>query len=230
MRRSGEKLRLGAFFNPTGHHVASWRHPDVPGGRRDQFRSLRRDCAHRRARQDGPGVPCRQHLGSRGASRGARPLGAVHRQHGADHAPVGARRGDEPDRPGRHRVDQLQRALSRGAQVRLDRSHQQRARRLEPGHFGAGRRRLQFLARRALRARRYATNGRASSPRSWSGCGTAGTTMRSSATRRAASFSIPPRCIRSITRASGSRCADRSTSRVPRKDGRSSCRRADRRT
>jgi N-acetyl-S-(2-succino)cysteine monooxygenase len=27
MRRSGEQLRLGAFFNPTGHHVASWRHP-----------------------------------------------------------------------------------------------------------------------------------------------------------------------------------------------------------
>ena len=27
MRKSGEKLRLGAFFNPTGHHVASWRHP-----------------------------------------------------------------------------------------------------------------------------------------------------------------------------------------------------------
>jgi N-acetyl-S-(2-succino)cysteine monooxygenase len=25
-RRKGE-LRLGAFFNPTGHHVASWRHP-----------------------------------------------------------------------------------------------------------------------------------------------------------------------------------------------------------
>ena len=27
MREPGEKLRLGAFFNPTGHHVASWRHP-----------------------------------------------------------------------------------------------------------------------------------------------------------------------------------------------------------
>jgi hypothetical protein len=27
MRKAGEKLRLGAFFNPTGHHVASWRHP-----------------------------------------------------------------------------------------------------------------------------------------------------------------------------------------------------------
>ena len=24
---SDGKLRLGAFFNPTGHHVASWRHP-----------------------------------------------------------------------------------------------------------------------------------------------------------------------------------------------------------
>lgn len=28
MRKAGEKLRLGAFFNPTGHHVASWRHPE----------------------------------------------------------------------------------------------------------------------------------------------------------------------------------------------------------
>lgn len=27
MNRAGERLRLGAFFNPTGHHVASWRHP-----------------------------------------------------------------------------------------------------------------------------------------------------------------------------------------------------------
>jgi FMN-dependent oxidoreductase (nitrilotriacetate monooxygenase family) len=29
MRKPGEKLRLGAFFNPTGHHVASWRHEDA---------------------------------------------------------------------------------------------------------------------------------------------------------------------------------------------------------
>jgi FMN-dependent oxidoreductase (nitrilotriacetate monooxygenase family) len=27
MRKPGEQLRLGAFYNPTGHHVASWRHP-----------------------------------------------------------------------------------------------------------------------------------------------------------------------------------------------------------
>ena len=28
MAREGQ-MRLGAFFNPTGHHVASWRHPDA---------------------------------------------------------------------------------------------------------------------------------------------------------------------------------------------------------
>src|SRR5947207_7943721 len=27
MARPSGQLRLGAFFNPTGHHVASWRHP-----------------------------------------------------------------------------------------------------------------------------------------------------------------------------------------------------------
>jgi FMN-dependent oxidoreductase (nitrilotriacetate monooxygenase family) len=27
MARSKAQLKLGAFFNPTGHHVASWRHP-----------------------------------------------------------------------------------------------------------------------------------------------------------------------------------------------------------
>ena len=26
MPRQKGQLRLGAFFNPTGHHVASWRH------------------------------------------------------------------------------------------------------------------------------------------------------------------------------------------------------------
>ena len=26
---SKRRMRLGAFFNPTGHHVASWRHPDA---------------------------------------------------------------------------------------------------------------------------------------------------------------------------------------------------------
>jgi FMN-dependent oxidoreductase (nitrilotriacetate monooxygenase family) len=29
MSRQGEKLRLGAFLYPGGHHVAAWRHPDA---------------------------------------------------------------------------------------------------------------------------------------------------------------------------------------------------------
>ena len=28
MGKEKRQLRLGAFFNPTGHHVASWRHPE----------------------------------------------------------------------------------------------------------------------------------------------------------------------------------------------------------
>ena len=30
MSRSTRQLKLGAFLMATGHHVAAWRHPDVP--------------------------------------------------------------------------------------------------------------------------------------------------------------------------------------------------------
>lgn len=30
MSRSSRQLKLGAFLMATGHHVAAWRHPDVP--------------------------------------------------------------------------------------------------------------------------------------------------------------------------------------------------------
>lgn len=36
-RRKGQ-MRLGAFFNPTGHHVASWRHPDAQADAGINFR------------------------------------------------------------------------------------------------------------------------------------------------------------------------------------------------
>jgi N-acetyl-S-(2-succino)cysteine monooxygenase len=29
MMRRNDKIKLGAFFHPTGHHVASWLHPDA---------------------------------------------------------------------------------------------------------------------------------------------------------------------------------------------------------
>src|SRR3974390_3344560 len=30
MSTTQRQMRLGAFFNPTGHHVASWGHPRAP--------------------------------------------------------------------------------------------------------------------------------------------------------------------------------------------------------
>jgi FMN-dependent oxidoreductase (nitrilotriacetate monooxygenase family) len=37
VKRKG-RMRLGAFFNPTGHHVASWRHPDAQADAGVNFR------------------------------------------------------------------------------------------------------------------------------------------------------------------------------------------------
>jgi FMN-dependent oxidoreductase (nitrilotriacetate monooxygenase family) len=38
MQRASEKMRLGAFFNPTGHHVASWRQPGAQADAGINFR------------------------------------------------------------------------------------------------------------------------------------------------------------------------------------------------
>ena len=123
---------------------------------------------------------------------GAVALGAVHRQLRADHADLGARRGDRAHRAHLHRVDQLQRAVPRRAQVRLARPHQRRPRRLEPGHLRPGRRGATTSAatsttshaERYERANEFAAGRRRR-------CGTAGTTTPSCATRRAGSSSIP---------------------------------------
>ncbi len=98
-------------------------------GRARQYPPLRRDRADRRARQVRHDLPGRFGLGAAGRHRGAVPLGAVHRQFRADHAAVGAGDGDRAHRPGGDRVDELQRALSRRAQVRLARPYQRRPRR-----------------------------------------------------------------------------------------------------
>ena len=98
MARPKAQLRLGAFFNPTGHHVASWRHPTRAGRRRHQLQALRRDRADRRARQVRHDLPRRQRLRARGQDGGAVALGAVHRQLRADHADLGAGRRHRADR------------------------------------------------------------------------------------------------------------------------------------
>ena len=136
------------------------------GRRRHQLQALRRDRADRRARQVRHDLPRRQRLRARGQDGGAVALGAVHRQLRADHADLGARRRHRAHRPHLHRVDELQRAVPRGAQVRLARPHQRRPRRLEPGHLRHGGRGAELQPRRplrpcrALRARQRVRRGR----------------------------------------------------------------------
>ena len=38
MAKRKELMRMGAFFNPTGHHVASWRHPQAQADAGVNFR------------------------------------------------------------------------------------------------------------------------------------------------------------------------------------------------
>ena len=126
----------------------------VAGRRRDQFQALRRDRADRRARQVRHDLPRRQRLRARGQDGGAVALGAVHRQLRADHADLGAGRRHRPHRAHLHRVDQLQRAVPCGAEVRLARPHQRRPRRLESRHLRHGGRGAELQPRRPLRPRR----------------------------------------------------------------------------
>jgi hypothetical protein len=43
-------MKLGAFFHPTGNHVAAWLHPDAQIDAGTNFPTLRRDHTDRRAR------------------------------------------------------------------------------------------------------------------------------------------------------------------------------------
>jgi hypothetical protein len=70
---------------------------------------------------------------------------------------------------------------------------------------------------REAHARRTGTRAPTSSPRSFSDCGTAGRTTRLSPTRSTGFTSTAPSCTSSITRASSSRCADRSPCTARRK-------------
>ena len=90
-RKPAQARRLLQSDRPPRRLVAASR---GAGRRRHQFQALRRDRADRRARQVRHGVLRRQRLRARGQDGGAVALGAVHRQFRADHADLGARRGD----------------------------------------------------------------------------------------------------------------------------------------
>ena len=129
--------------------------PHHPGGGSRQVRHDLLPGHGGRGRQPGAGA------------RRAHPRQALaHRQARADGDARRARHGDEPDRPGRDRDHDLQRALQHRPPLRLDRPYQRRPRRLEPGDVADRGRVGEFRLRRApgacraLRARRRILRGR----------------------------------------------------------------------
>jgi N-acetyl-S-(2-succino)cysteine monooxygenase len=112
------KMRLGAFFNPTGHHVASWRHPRAQADAGINFAHYL-EITRTAERGKFDMVFLADNLGVRAAHMEALSRSA---QYIADHASIRARHPHQPHRPRGHRLDELQRAVPRGAQVRFPRS------------------------------------------------------------------------------------------------------------
>ena len=140
MSRPKAQLRLGAFFNPTGHHVASWRHPNAQADAGINFKHYV-EIAQTAERAKFDMVFLADNIGVREAKMEALSRSA---QYIANFEPITliSALAAVTSRIGLtwHRLDQLQRAVPHRAQVRLARSHQRRPRRLEPGDLRAGRR------------------------------------------------------------------------------------------
>ena len=166
MARPQAELRLGAFFNPTGHHVASWRHPQAQADAGINFEHYV-EIAQTAERGKFDLMFLADNVCVREAEMEALSRSA---QYIANFEPLtllSALAGvTEPHRPRRHRVDQLQRAVPCGAQVRLARSHQRRPRRLERRHLRHGGRGATTSAATSTTATPSATTRAASSSRS----------------------------------------------------------------
>ena len=185
------QLHLNLFLHDTGHHEASWRLPQADAlANLDLAYELRLTRLAEAAKfdsvflADGPGV--------RG-SVAKRPDGAS----GTDRRADRARRRHQPDRPDRHGVDVVQRALQPGPAPRLARRHLGGPGRLEHRHHRGRRGGAELragqpaAAPRALRAcGRVPARSRRSS-------GTPGPTTRWSPTRSAGVHAEPDK-VRAI--------------------------------
>ena len=115
------QMRLGAFFNPTGHHVASWRHPRAQADAGINFQHyVEITRTAERAKFDMVFLAdnvCVREANMEALSRSA--------QYIANFEPLtllsALSAADQPYRPRGDRLDQLQRAVPRRAQVRLAR-------------------------------------------------------------------------------------------------------------
>ena len=105
------QMKLGAFFHPTGHHIASWLHPEAQidaGTNFEHYIELAQTAergkfdlmflADALATRDG-NLECTE------------PLAAIYGLFRADHVAVGNSRGDQAHWLGFDRHHKLQRAL-----------------------------------------------------------------------------------------------------------------------
>ncbi len=116
------QMRLGAFFNPTGHHVASWRHPRAQADAGINFQHYL-EITRTAERGKFDMVFLADNLGVRQAHMEALSRSAQYiANFRADYAAVGACDPHQPYRSRCHRFDELQRAVPCRAQVRLARS------------------------------------------------------------------------------------------------------------
>ena len=212
------QLHLNLFIQSRGHHEASWRHPAASPLPLTDIRYYQRSGAARRGGAVRLDLPRRPAGARRDVAQAPRtwlePITAA----------GGAGRRHRADRPDRHRLDDLHRAVQPRAAVRLARPHQRRPRRLEHRHHLAGRRRRATTAGPAGQPRRSLRPGRgvhAVSRR----CGTAGPTTPCSTTaaraiyaRRRPHPAHQPRGDRTIA------SPGRSTCRAARRAGRCWCR------
>ena len=158
------QMRLGAFFNPTGHHVASWRHPRAQADAGINFQHYV-EITRTAERGKFDMVFLADNLGVREAKMEALCRSAQYiANFEPHHAALGARHRHQPYRPRGDRLDQLQRAVPRRAQVRLARSPLAAAAPAGIWSPPARRTRRAISAATSITSTASATSGRASSP------------------------------------------------------------------
>ena len=196
------QLSLNAFMHDTGHHEASWRHPDSSAERIGDvawFQDIARKAEA--AKLDAVFLADGPALVTEHAHRPGQPVRA-------DHPADRDRGGDRAHRADRHRVDDVLRALQPGPALRLARPHLRRPRRLEHRDDVQRGRGAQLRARRRPDERGALRAGPGVRRRASASSGTAGRTTPSLVDRAVRHLRRPRQGPpRSTTRAASSRSA-----------------------
>ena len=149
------QMSLGAFFHPTGNHVAAWLHP---GSQVDAGTNVDHYIAITRTAERGcfDMVFLADAMATRdGKPRGAEALAAIHGVFRADHAAGRTGHRHQPHRPRLHgQPTSYNEPYDIARRFASLEPHQQGADRLERGDVGQPDRGVQLRARRTLPARR----------------------------------------------------------------------------